>query len=254
MSQESETARVTVTVHPPEHGRRANVPAQAGGCCCSCCCCCLHTIGGIVGAVIGPKLGERPKDWSHLALMDDWDEDEYRPGASADAALDPEAITENAPPPAKESADSRFDVGDSPIALSAARRSAASLFWWTLLVMSIGWMVWHSLADPNRMGEPGSRIVAAAFFLVLLYPLVQLAAALVTAFILAVSSRLDKRYQFGQLGKLTLGTVAGTVAGILPMACLLLALGGGAGIAVWLVLILIIGALAVGGLIALARR
>src|SRR4051794_4533501 len=51
-ARSSGRADVTVTVHPAE--RRQAPGTVAPSCaCCSCCCCCLHTIGGLVGGIMG---------------------------------------------------------------------------------------------------------------------------------------------------------------------------------------------------------
>jgi hypothetical protein len=47
---------VQVTVHPPERQRlRPALPAQAGSCCSCCCCCCLHSLGSLIGGIIGSR-------------------------------------------------------------------------------------------------------------------------------------------------------------------------------------------------------
>src|SRR3954454_14323841 len=56
----AETAPLSITSHPPEHGRRAAPEILPAGCCC-CCCCCLHTLGGIGGAVMGSSLPMRQR-------------------------------------------------------------------------------------------------------------------------------------------------------------------------------------------------
>lgn len=43
--------KLEIVAHPPERSRRGAVLLSAGSCCC--CCCCLHSLGGIVGALVG---------------------------------------------------------------------------------------------------------------------------------------------------------------------------------------------------------
>jgi hypothetical protein len=50
-------------------------------------------------------------------------------------------------------------------------------------------------------------------------PALQLAAAAVVALILAIVPGAHKPYQFGQLGKIVLGCVVGTIFGLLLMGC-----------------------------------
>ena len=45
----------------------------------------------------------------------------------------------------------------------------------------------------------------------------QLGAAILALFVLAVSARPDKAFQLKQLGKIIVGLIAGTIAGILIM-------------------------------------
>jgi hypothetical protein len=50
-----------VTFVTPERARgNSPVPAQAGSCCCSCCCCCLHTVGGVIGGLVGSVQPVQP--------------------------------------------------------------------------------------------------------------------------------------------------------------------------------------------------
>lgn len=50
-------ARIAVIAHPPEHRRSRNPVIM--NCGCSCCCCCLHSVGGVVGAIVGLALANR---------------------------------------------------------------------------------------------------------------------------------------------------------------------------------------------------
>jgi hypothetical protein len=43
---------IRVQVHPPERSRQGTATTLPCACC-SCCCCCLHTVGGLVGGVVG---------------------------------------------------------------------------------------------------------------------------------------------------------------------------------------------------------
>src|SRR3954447_8965677 len=61
-------APVKVTRHPPERRRSGSIVlAMGGGCACTCCCC-LHTLGAVVGAIVGsalplsPPKQERPEN------------------------------------------------------------------------------------------------------------------------------------------------------------------------------------------------
>lgn len=224
-------ASITLIAHLPEHGaRHMRVPAQAGPGCCCCCCCCLHTLGSIAGAVIAPRLGERSRrDYSHLSLLAYWDEDEHIPDAPASPPANPEAITEDAPPLPVRHAPSPYAAEDgAAIALPRAGRSAATLFWWSMLPV-----VGLNLIGTCLTVGSGEAILAFLLIVALAFPLMQLAAVALTAFVLGVSARPDKRYQFRQLAKIFLGVVAGAVAGILAMFLIALLFTGFSGVSEW---------------------
>src|SRR2546426_4106519 len=89
--------------------------------------------------------------------------------------------------------------------------SAVKVFWFLSLAAAIvgaliGAMVGH------RDG-----FLIGLFSLVMAFPAAQLVCAIITLIWLALSSRQDKSFQLWQLGKITLGLVVGTAAGILAM-------------------------------------
>jgi hypothetical protein len=194
----------TIECHPPERRRRTDIRMCHGSCCC---CCCLHTVGGIVGAVIAPKLGGRSTAWSHLSLIEDWDEEDFQPGPAPGAAADWEAITEKARKPSARPVVSTGAVSN----IRSAGVSAVSVFWLFTLAASILGALIAALA-----GGGDGFLFYLVIFLVYL-PAVQLVCAIIVGVGFAISSRPDKRFQLKQLGKLTLGLFLGTVAGILVM-------------------------------------
>jgi hypothetical protein len=58
-------SEIALTAHPPERRRGGSPVILPCGCCC-CCCCCLHSIGGIVGGLVGTaapvEQAPRPMD------------------------------------------------------------------------------------------------------------------------------------------------------------------------------------------------
>jgi hypothetical protein len=46
------TPAIKLTAHPPERARQRGSVTLPVGCCC-CCCCCLHTLGGLIGGIVG---------------------------------------------------------------------------------------------------------------------------------------------------------------------------------------------------------
>jgi hypothetical protein len=193
----------TIECHPPERRRRTDIRMCHGSCCC---CCCLHTVGGIVGAVIAPKLGGRSTAWSHLSLIEDWDEEDFEPGPAPGAKADWEAITEKAP-----TVPARPVVSTGAVAnIGSAGVSAVSVFWLLTLAASIlGTLLG---ATTGRGG-----FIIGLVILLLVFPAVQLICAIIVGVGFACTSRPDKWFQLKRLGKLTLGLFLGTVAGILAM-------------------------------------
>lgn len=47
-------AGITLEAHPAERGRRRSEVTLCAGCCS--CCCCLHSVGGVLGAVMGSAM------------------------------------------------------------------------------------------------------------------------------------------------------------------------------------------------------
>jgi hypothetical protein len=96
------------------------------------------------------------------------------------------------------------------------------VFWHTLLVLvGIFFLVTLGWTSSGGGIHFGSRILSSllfgAFILLLIFPAVQIAAALIAALILAVSPYPDKGFQLWQLLKIFLGILVGTGLGILIM-------------------------------------
>jgi hypothetical protein len=197
----AETPRIEC--HPPERRRRADVHMCHGSCCC--CCCCLHTLGGIVGAVIAPKLGGRSTAWSHLSLIEYWEEEDDEPGPTGAAGRD--AIIEEMPISRPRRAVSPRIVPN----IAGRGVSAVKVFWLLSLAASIvGALI--GLARGS-----GGGLIVGLIVLLLVFPAVQLLCAVITLTWLALSSRPDQSFQLRQVGKLTLGLFLGTLAGIVAM-------------------------------------
>ncbi len=213
--ESASASSVSFVAHPPERRhRRPIAPALAGGCCC-CCCCCLHTLGSIIGAAVAPTMGDRsgPRSYSPTSYF--WEEEDER-GAPALSAKDRAAITSGRPT-SRPLPSLNEDFHDSDFVLN--RHSAASLFWWSTLVVLMGGMflcliIYH---EETRTDTFFSIVLVGGIIALLVFPGVQLAAAIVTFLILTFSSREDKGYQLRQLGKIVLGVAAGAVLGILAM-------------------------------------
>jgi len=186
-------APITVVALPPERGRaRSLAPAQAGASCCCCCCCCLHSVGAVIGAAVAPAFGQQRRRGPR-----DQEEADYGDFAGP--------VT-----------------GDS-----SGRMSAVGLFWLSNLILAglvvVGCGAYAAVdgAGNNAGSNFPLGMLAGGFGIVMLLPVHLLIAALVTLVILAVQNRPDKTYQFGRLGRITLGLVIGTLAGGVPMAAVI---------------------------------
>jgi hypothetical protein len=195
----------TIECHPPERRRRTEIRMCHGSCCC--CCCCLHTVGGIVGAVIAPNLGTQATAWSHLSLIAYWEEEEFQSGQAYGAKGDPQAITEKVP---AAPAHPVMRPGAVPN-IAKPGISAVQVFWLLSLALTV------LGAFIGIAQEGGSGFIVGLVILALVFPAVQLVSAILVALWLSVSARQDKWFQLRQVGKITLGLFLGTVAGILAM-------------------------------------
>lgn len=177
--------RITITAHPPERGRAGSLaPAQAGASCC-CCCCCLHSLGALVGAVVAPGLKGRQG------------------------------------PRTQE----EHDYADFPEQAGPRYGSSAVFIFWlsTVILGSVVIMGGGGLALAQGR-DPVSGVLMAGFSIIMLFPALLLVAAAATAIALGVSSRPDKPREFGQLGRICVGVVLGTIIGVVPMGVCLFAM------------------------------
>lgn len=185
--------RIGVRRHPPERGRRAPVVVLGCGCTC-CCCCCLHTLGGVIGAAIGSSAGRLPP----LELYDE-------PAPPRPTGIKPGATDMTAgrarPAVRAEIDEDAFDVR-RPSSLSAA-----ALFWYLCLGLS-------ALGLLLGAGGRGEGLLLGVIVLLLAFPAVQLVSAAVVFLVLLFTGRSDRSFQMRRLGKITLGVVIGSVAGL----------------------------------------
>lgn len=86
--------------------------------------------------------------------------------------------------------------------------SGVSVYWWCLLAV-----IAVAFAFGLATGHATGGLIALGAIIVLL-PLLQLFASLLAMLILAASSQPDRSYQFGQVGRITLGAVVGGLAGL----------------------------------------
>jgi hypothetical protein len=185
-----------------------------------------------------------------------WDEEDYEAGPRTISGRERESITAEAPSaaPTVEQSFHSYDR-ERGIALHRYGPSAVSLFWWIFLVLvSIGGLI-------SLVSGPTGLLIGGVIILLVL-PGLQVGAAILTTLFVATSSRPDKRYQFRQLAKIFLGTVAGTILGILVMVGLFILFNAPeffrSGNTVWVIFWMVVGAVVVAlsvlGLVALSRR
>jgi hypothetical protein len=104
------------------------------------------------------------------------------------------------------------------VAPSASRCSAVVVFWITLVVLLLiaVALLWA------RQGNASEAVVIIA----IAFPGLQLAAVIVTAFVLTAAGGADDGYQWRQLGKIFIGAIAGTLIGAAVMGVLAVFLMG----------------------------
>lgn len=100
--------------------------------------------------------------------------------------------------------------------------SAVRSFWVTLLALVFLAFVVGLLMGGN--GDLPTNFLLTAVVILMGLPALQLVAAVVTAVVLAVSGGADRAFQYRRLGRITLGAFLGTVAGILVMVLMGVAL------------------------------
>jgi hypothetical protein len=173
---------VRVTAHPPERARRGAPVILPCGCCC-CCCCCLHTIGGLVGGVVGSVTGIEPR---------------------------PKPADPDFPFPYR-----RDELDEEGPTFPAA------LLYWLLVSFLIGvTCVWYYLsASGSRRGplngDP-SDLLVGLFIAVLILPGLQVGASVLATLGVALFYG-EKARPLLRVGKITLWSFVGTIAGLLLM-------------------------------------
>jgi hypothetical protein len=171
-------AEVIVTVHPPERRHRGGVVVPSCACC-SCCCCCLHTIGGLVGAVMGSvqKIPEsvapppQELDSPYLQRRDEIEEENLLP---------PQLV-----------------------------------YWFTVLVMICATSGVYFLLD-GPTTRPVEGLLSGAMVALMILPALQLGASLLAAMILLLFSP-NVSHSMRRLGRITLWSFVGTLIGCAAM-------------------------------------
>jgi hypothetical protein len=167
---------VRVTAHPPERARRGAPVILPCGCCC-CCCCCLHTIGGLVGGVVGSVAQIRPRT---------------RP-------VDP---------------DFPFPFRRDEFDEEAPAVPPAVLYWLLVSFLIAVTAVWYYLSSSGpRLPE---ELLIGLFIAVLILPGLQVGASVLATLAIALFYG-EKALPLIRVGKITLWSFVGTLAGLLLM-------------------------------------
>ncbi len=168
---------IRVEAHPPERGRQGGPVVLPCGCC-SCCCCCLHSLGSLVGGIVGSvqpvKTGPRP--------------------------VDPDF-----PFPFRRD---EFEL-EGPVL-------PVGVLYWLLVCFGMGVAaVWYFLADSPMTRSP-EQIYAVLFVWALALPIIQLGAS-IAAGLAVLLFYSDKAVAGARVGKITLWSFVGTIIGIAAM-------------------------------------
>lgn len=138
------------------------------------CCCCCCCLHTI-GSVIGAAVAPAIGSGSPMPLMFYYDE----------------------------------DTGEKVPDIRKPGLSAVALFWWLVAAFSALGCVFGLAA-----GRAAEGLLVSSVIVLMVFPAIQLLAAIVTLIVYAIWPRPDKARQLKQLGKITLGVVLGTIAGI----------------------------------------
>lgn len=145
----------------------------------------------MIGAAVAPAFGRNRANFPtrYRLLVEEYEE------------LDTDVLPAGRPPP-------EF--------LRKRGASGVAVYWWALLALVVVAIVLGGVSGKE------AGIGMALLGLALGLPALQLAASVVAALVMVASVREDKKYQLIQVGKITLGTFAGTVLGIIAMVVLAL--------------------------------
>ncbi len=170
-------AVIQFTAHAPERGKRSASATAACGCCC-CCCCCLHTIGGLIGAIGGSLLQVRSR---------------------------PRPVDPSFPFPFRRD-EFEEEAASFPIAV---------VYWMFVLFVVGGVSLYYFFTATGPSLDPNNLWIGG-FISLFCLPAIQLAASLLTVAVAAVFY-IDKPAAMIRVGKITLWSVLGSLAGILLM-------------------------------------
>ena len=155
--------------------------------CCGCSCCCCCCLHTL-GSLVGAAIAPGIGKGSPVAMVYYFDEDTGR----------------------------QIPLDHKP------GLSAVVMFWWVLCFLIFLCFTYGILTNSAK----GETLLITGIIVLMVFPILQIASAVITVVVFAVWNRPDRAYQIWQLGRITLGVVLGTLLGIGVMA--LIGVGFGA--------------------------
>jgi hypothetical protein len=166
------------TVHPPERRHRTSSLNLPCACCC-CCCCCLHSLGSLIGGVVGSvkQLNLSPRE------LDD--------------------------------PDFPFPFRRDELEEEGAILPAGVLYWLILsFLLGVG-AVWYYFT--TRSGQLEDLLTGLVIGLCLL-PIPQLGASILSAIVVSLCYA-DRRAALARIGSITQYSFIGTIIGLALLGC-----------------------------------
>lgn len=169
---------IRFTAHPPERRRRP-APVILPCACCSCCCCCLHSLGSLIGGIVGSV---KPL---------------------------------NLPPREPSDPDFPFPFRRDELDDEGPVLPAAILYWLLVsLLLGVG-AAWAYLAGNIRRSDDLFGVFAIG---IMLLPVPQLGASLLSLVAVSLFYE-DRRAALARIGKITLYSFLGTMIGLGLLGC-----------------------------------
>jgi hypothetical protein len=224
---------IRLTRHAPERRKKPTSVTLAGpGCCCTCCC--LHTIGGLFGAVYGSVVPIKDMDrWKTnfptlsakfrptTAATPEAAEGRFaagietmaRPVDSSFTAQAPGGIVAGGPKTKSQPVAPSFAMQPDEIHRENVTFRGAALYWSILAALVMAAMpLWHWYQSINAPGFERTNLAGSIVLVLFCLPVIQLAASLLSAFIVAVFYR-EKQAALARIGQITFWSVGGSFAG-----------------------------------------
>ena len=220
-------APIQIEVHTPERRRRRGVTVCAG---CCCCCCCLHTVGGLIGALVGAGFRKKdpvppPSRFIHPSaeVLDEFHPEAAPAGRTTLRTVGRISRGLSSPRPNPTTAPSATPLRRflrsklTPTRAAQKGISVTALYWLVVLGLIPVACVGFALYDGARISSDNMLAICLGVTALGL-PAIQLAAAFVTAFFTLLWPVEERSERLHKIGAIALSSVIGTVLGIGLMA------------------------------------